>query len=111
MADIGGYGPIIIGTMWVETGITLLFVCLRIYTRVKINRTVGWDDHLIVISSVSEPEKKILGHRRTDSFKLMLIPYSTAVTLAALKGLGRHSAELTLDQFMDMLKLTVIGQT
>ena len=109
MADIGGYGPIIIGTMWAETGITLLFVCLRIYTRVRINRTVGWDDHLIVLSSVSE--KKILERSCTDCLKLMLIPYSTAVTLATFKGLGRHSAELTLDQFMDMLKLTVIGQT
>jgi len=31
--DIGGYGPTIIATMWAETGITLLFVALRLYTR------------------------------------------------------------------------------
>jgi hypothetical protein len=52
MADIGGYGPIIITTMWVETGITLLFVSLRLYTRIRINRTTGWDDYLIAMSSV-----------------------------------------------------------
>jgi hypothetical protein len=53
MSDIGGYGPIIIATMWAETGITLLFVCLRLYTRIRINHTVGWDDYLISLSSVS----------------------------------------------------------
>ena len=53
MADIGGYGPIIVAIMWAETGITLLFVALRLYTRIRINRTVGWDDYLISLASVS----------------------------------------------------------
>ncbi|KAE9366870.1 hypothetical protein N431DRAFT_384870 [Stipitochalara longipes BDJ] len=93
MADIGGYGPIIIATMWAETGLTLLFVALRLYTRIRINRTVGWDDYLISLASI------------------MMIPYSAACTLAAIQGLGRHSAELSLDQFMQATRYIVIGQT
>jgi hypothetical protein len=41
----------------------------------------------------------------------MLIPYSAAVTLAALQGLGRHSIELSLDEFMQATRYIVIGQT
>jgi hypothetical protein len=59
MTHIGGYGPIIIATMWAETGITLLFVALRLYTRIRINRTVGWDDYLISLSSVGGVELSI----------------------------------------------------
>lgn len=93
MAYIGGYGPTIVATMWAETGITLLFVALRLYTRIRINRTVGWDDYLISLSSV------------------MMIPYSVSMTLAALQGLGRHSIELSLDEIMQSTRYIVIGQT
>jgi hypothetical protein len=41
----------------------------------------------------------------------MLIPYAATVTLAVLQGLGRHSDELTLNQFMTAVKYLVIGQT
>lgn len=41
----------------------------------------------------------------------MLIPYASAVTVAALKGLGRHSSELTLDHFIYAVRAEVIGQT
>jgi hypothetical protein len=57
--DIGGYGPIIIATMWAETGISLVFVALRLYTRIRINRTVGWDDYLISLASVSDIKSSI----------------------------------------------------
>ena len=48
----GGYGPTIVGVMWVETAIALVFVCLRLWTRFKITRTAGWDDYLIIVSWV-----------------------------------------------------------
>lgn len=41
----------------------------------------------------------------------MLIPYAAAVTVAALHGLGRHSDELTLDQFVEATQAVMIGQT
>jgi hypothetical protein len=53
MYDIGGYGPIILITLWTEAAIALVFVCMRLWTRIKINRVVGWDDYLISFSCVS----------------------------------------------------------
>ncbi|KUJ10401.1 uncharacterized protein LY89DRAFT_656175 [Mollisia scopiformis] len=93
MDDLGGYGPIIIVTLWTEAAIALVFVSMRLYTRCQINRVVGWDDFLISFSC------------------LMLIPYATAVTVACLKGLGRHSDELTLDHIIYGVRAEVIGQT
>lgn len=41
----------------------------------------------------------------------MLMPYTVAVSVAALKGFGRHSSELTVDQFVDATRAEIIGQT
>jgi hypothetical protein len=49
MGELGGYGPTIIATLWAETALALVFVC----TRIRINKTVGWDDYLISLSWVS----------------------------------------------------------
>lgn len=45
-------GRLIIGIMWLETMLALVFVVLRIYTRARLIRNIGWDDHLISISMV-----------------------------------------------------------
>lgn len=54
MYDLGGYGPVIIITLWTEAAIALVFVSMRLFTRVWINRVVGWDDFLIAFSCVGE---------------------------------------------------------
>jgi hypothetical protein len=53
MGELGGYGPTIIATLWAETTLALVFVCMRLWTRIRINKTVGWDDYLISLSWVS----------------------------------------------------------
>jgi hypothetical protein len=53
MYDLGGYGPVIIVTLWTEAAIALVVVCMRLFTRIWINRVVGWDDFLIAFSCVS----------------------------------------------------------
>jgi hypothetical protein len=57
MGELGGYGPTIIATLWAETALALVFVCMRLWTRIRINKTVGWDDYLISLSWVSFNEK------------------------------------------------------
>ena len=54
MSQLGGYGPTIIAVMWVETAISLLFVLMRIFTRIRLNRNAGWDDVLIAVSWVKQ---------------------------------------------------------
>ena len=51
-SGIGGYGPTIIAVMWAQTIIALMFVCMRLYTRLRINHVAGWDDYLILVSWV-----------------------------------------------------------
>lgn len=46
-------GSIILGITWTLTFISLLFVCLRMYTRVRLIQRVWWDDWLAVIAIVS----------------------------------------------------------
>lgn len=50
---IGGKGPWAIAVMWSLTAVTLVFVVLRIYTRVVIVSSYGIDDHVYVLAFVS----------------------------------------------------------
>ncbi|TVY37762.1 hypothetical protein LSUB1_G004425 [Lachnellula subtilissima] len=93
MTNIGGYGHTILSVMWVETAVALLFVCLRLWTRIRITRTAGWDDYLMVFSW------------------LMLMPYTVGCTVAVTHGFGRHSTELTVDEIIAATKAEIIGQT
>ena len=40
------------GIGWTLAAISTIFVILRLYTRIKLTRNQGWDDLLIVISTV-----------------------------------------------------------
>lgn len=53
MSNLGGWGPTIIAVMWTETVVALIFVCLRLWTRLRINRVAGWDDYLISLTWVT----------------------------------------------------------
>jgi hypothetical protein len=46
-------GSIILGVTWTLTLISLIFVCLRMYTRVRLVQRIWWDDWLAVIAIVS----------------------------------------------------------
>lgn len=43
----------IIVVMWTVTIVPLLFVCLRLYARLVIRKTFGWDDGIAVAALVS----------------------------------------------------------
>jgi hypothetical protein len=47
-----GRGPTILIAMWTTTSIAALFVVARLYTRIKILRSVGLDDYLMASSMV-----------------------------------------------------------
>lgn len=50
---MGGRAPMAIATMWCLTAITIIFVALRLYTRVVVVNQLGWDDHIFLLSGVS----------------------------------------------------------
>ena len=49
----GDRGSVILGTTWTLTLTSVLFVCLRMYTRMKLVQRIWWDDWLVVIAIVS----------------------------------------------------------
>ncbi|KUI60994.1 hypothetical protein VP1G_08189 [Cytospora mali] len=93
MANTPGLGPTILWVMWIETLVSLLFVCLRLYTRATLVRNVGIDDHLSWVSMV------------------LFLGYSVFISIAVGNGLGRHAADLTVAQFATAVKWELIGQT
>lgn len=58
----GGSAPSAITTMWVLTALTLVFVILRIYTRVWVVRAYGVDDHVYNLSFVRLPYLDLYVH-------------------------------------------------
>lgn len=54
MGKPSDYGPILDGVMWLQVGISVVFVVLRIYTRYYIIRGLGWDDYMMVLNLVSQ---------------------------------------------------------
>lgn len=46
-------GSIILGITWTLTLISLIFVCLRMYSRIRLVQRIWWDDWLAVIAVVS----------------------------------------------------------
>ena len=52
MSSYGGRGPTVNAALWTETALALILVMMRIYTRVKILRSFGWDDGLLILTWV-----------------------------------------------------------
>lgn len=46
-------GKVILIVGWLESALALVFLCGRLYTRIRINRSVGWDDWAMIVAYVS----------------------------------------------------------
>ena len=44
--------PTMLSVLWAEAGLATLVLVLRYYTRLKINRVMGWDDHIMLAALV-----------------------------------------------------------
>ncbi|GME34560.1 hypothetical protein GTA08_BOTSDO12163 [Neofusicoccum parvum] len=93
MKTLGGLGPTIIGVMLGQSFLAMLFVFPRLYTKARINRSMGWDDHMATFSWV------------------MLLCYSAVCSHAATEGYGQHAEALGGKQAALAAKITIIGQT
>ena len=49
-----GDAPMAVGLMWMMTVVVLIFVGLRIYTRVVVVKAYGMDDNVYVFAFVSD---------------------------------------------------------
>ncbi|KAI9703026.1 MAG: hypothetical protein M1820_006017 [Bogoriella megaspora] len=83
-------GPTINTIGWTCIAISILFVVLRVYTRLFVTRNLGYDDGLIVIALV------------------LLIATAWMATVAVAAGLGRHIVYLQIDQIEKIAYLAAV---
>ncbi|KAF9878152.1 hypothetical protein CkaCkLH20_04190 [Colletotrichum karsti] len=47
------YGPTINAVVWSQVGLSLFFLCLRVYCKFKKHRGLWWDDHVLIAAWVA----------------------------------------------------------
>lgn len=58
MKTLGGLGPTIIGVMLGQSILSAFFIFSRLYTKARINRSMGWDDHMATFSWVNNTKRR-----------------------------------------------------
>jgi hypothetical protein len=79
--------------MWAMTGLSLALAALRLYTRVRIVKFVGVEDHLFVWTGV------------------FLLLFTTSIQIAVHHGLGRSFWTLSLDDSSNAIFWTYVANT
>lgn len=46
-------GPNFNVAIWVLTGAAIIFLCLRLYCKLRIRRGLWWDDYVLILATVS----------------------------------------------------------
>ena len=89
--DAPSIASTIIATAIVCSSLATIFVALRIYTRLRINRMMGWDDHVVLIALPFS------------------IAHSVILIVAARSGGGLHSSDLSRDLVRQLKMWTYIS--
>ncbi|KAM0335134.1 hypothetical protein ACHAQA_000174 [Verticillium albo-atrum] len=91
---MGGDGPWAVTVMWVLTAVTLVFVVLRIYTRVAVVKSYGIDDHVYNLAFA------------------FLVFYTLFTTISAHYGFGQNVFDIVEpDDAVNAVLFEAIGQT
>ena len=69
---------------------TTLFFVLRMYAKIKITRSIGWDDHLITAAWVSHCFQQSVLQRVIDPVKVFLVVNQSLTYASITYGVGRH---------------------
>ncbi|KAF5563379.1 integral membrane protein PTH11 [Fusarium phyllophilum] len=85
-------GPMIRTVTWLSVIFPILFVGLRVYTRLFVRKVFGLDDWVIVISLI------------------LLICYGAIIEAAVQKGLGRHVEWVLTFAPQDAVPVALLGQ-
>ncbi|KAJ5226692.1 uncharacterized protein N7469_006698 [Penicillium citrinum] len=90
---LAGKGVRAVAVMWFMTFLSLIFVPLRMYTRIYIVKAVGIDDHVYNLAWV------------------FLLLYTVFLTIAGMFGFGQPIADLPTDSAVKAVYYEMIGQT
>jgi len=91
---MGGDGPWAVALMWLFSGLTFVFVVLRMYTRGAVIQNIGIDDHVY-----------------NFAFFLLLM-YTICTTVAAHYGFGQNMFDIpVMDDLVNAILFEAVGQT
>ncbi|KAH8666576.1 hypothetical protein BX600DRAFT_497366 [Xylariales sp. PMI_506] len=94
MANFGGDGPLATIIDWILASLTLLFVILRVYTRIWLVHSYGFDDHAYIAAFI------------------LLVLYVSSMTVSASYGFGQNVDDIADPQQLSHAMLfEMIGQT
>ena len=69
---------------------TTSFFILRMYAKIKITRSIGWDDHLMTAAWVSNFSQQSFLRRAIDPVKVFLVVNQSLTYASMTYGVGRH---------------------
>ncbi|KAH8169992.1 hypothetical protein LIA77_10536 [Sarocladium implicatum] len=101
MLGLGGDSPMMLSVLWSLTLVATLFVGLRLYTRLHVLQSYGWDDHFF-----------------NASYATLLI-YDVMMTISSMYGFGRDMTEIIelqgevkgMEAITHAILYSAIGQT
>ena len=89
--DVPSIAPRIIATAIISSSLVTVFIALRIYTRLRINRSIGWDDYAALFALPFN------------------IVYGIVQIISTRLGAGLHTRDLSKDLVQQLTKMTFIG--
>lgn len=102
-------GPSLIAEEWTTVSIASLLVFLRIYTRVFLRKTAGWDDWTIVMAWVGKFTPRLPRHLpANDKLQGFAIAQHILAIFQVENGFGRHIEYLQPDQISKVFLITTI---
>jgi len=93
-------------------GIAIVTVTARLYVRISLRRSLGWDDYTIIASSVSTFTDAMLWIKewRLMWYQLVGITAFATYVKCIQAGMGKHLLCLTLERIADVAKWSLISQ-
>ncbi|KAI9640389.1 hypothetical protein NHQ30_011134 [Ciborinia camelliae] len=85
-------GQQLLGVLWMEVVLSLLFISLRFYTRKFVGGAVGFDDYLLVLSWV------------------LMVAFAACCTRSVGYGMGSHASTLDFEDDIHGILWLLIGQ-
>lgn len=88
------------------TAFAFICVCLRLFARTTLTKSVGWEDHFIVLSMVRRFSGDPLCSQTDARFKVFAIAMAVCQVEQVYWGNGKHQALLTLVQAINGLRVS-----
>jgi len=101
-------GPQILAVAIVTTAIVVISCIIRLFVRFRIVRSVGSDDYIISIATVSLPRTNML--ICSNERQVFAVVGAGFLCAEVHNGLGRHEYYLTLEQILTATRLGIVAQ-